>query len=224
MARAAPDKHGSTNSAISDASQNVFHLARPGFGIDCGEGRDTAKRTIGMLEPASGALVIAEVLIRESNDAGQAVEPVRLMARQPSGAATPLQAARREIERTGEFLERQTGSLHQLFHNTRAKAFADCIAKITVAGKGTSQGSLSTQLPDHGPDLIYHYVAYSSDNCRVPSNPICPGSIRALMVKGYFASRSPAMKNRKAIETKPFMVKKAAFTRLRSSCFTSECS
>ena len=36
--------------------------------------------------------------------------------------------------------------------------------------------------------------------------------------------RSPAMKNRNAIETRPFMVKKAAFTRLRSSCFTSECS
>jgi hypothetical protein len=36
--------------------------------------------------------------------------------------------------------------------------------------------------------------------------------------------RSPAMKNRNAMETKPFMVKKAAFTRLRSSCFTRECS
>src|ERR1039458_8624212 len=36
--------------------------------------------------------------------------------------------------------------------------------------------------------------------------------------------RSPAMKNRNAIETRPFMVKKAAFTRLRSSCFTNECS
>src|ERR1019366_1284301 len=36
--------------------------------------------------------------------------------------------------------------------------------------------------------------------------------------------RSPAMKNRNAIEIRPFMVKNAAFTRLRSSCFTNECS
>src|ERR1700678_226394 len=100
------------------------------------------------------------------------------MARQPSGAATPLQAARREIECTGEFLERQTGGPHQLFYNARTKALADCIAEITVAGKSTSQGPLSTQLPDHGTNLIYHYVAYSSDNCRIPSNPICAGSMR----------------------------------------------
>ncbi len=32
------------------------------------------------------------------------------------------------------------------------------------------------------------------------------------------------MKIRNPIEMKPFMVKKAAFTRLRSSCLTSECS
>ena len=37
-------------------------------------------------------------------------------------------------------------------------------------------------------------------------------------------SKSPVIKNRNAIETKPFMVKNAAFTRLRSSCLTSECS
>ena len=41
----------------------------------------------------------------------------------------------------------------------------------------------------------------------------------------YRASiRSAAMKNRNAMETRPFMVKKAAFTRLRSSCSTKECS
>ena len=225
MARAARDKPGSTNSAISDASQNVFHLASTGLGIDCSEGRNAAEGAIGMPQPASGTVAIAQVLIRDCNNARQAVEPVGLVARQPSTTAPALQAARREIECAGKFLERQTGRLHQLFYNAGTKALADGVAKIAVAGKSTSQSSFSTQLPDHGPDFIYHYVAYCSDNCRMPSNRIYVGfHSLALAMRNYLASRSPAMKKRNAIETRPFMVKKAAFTRLRSSCFTSECS
>src|SRR5271157_666817 len=88
---AAPDKRASTNSAVSNAAQDVLHLARSQFRVNGGYGSEAAQGPIGTLKPAHGALVIAQTFIGDGHDASQAVKPVGFITRKPSAAPAPLQ-------------------------------------------------------------------------------------------------------------------------------------
>ena len=78
------DKLGSTNSAVGDAAQDVFHLAGSQLSVDCSHGCETAEGTIGMLEPAHGTLVVAEIFISNRYNSSQSVKPVGFVTCQSS--------------------------------------------------------------------------------------------------------------------------------------------
>src|SRR5947207_15893967 len=102
-------KRDSTDSAIRDATQDVFHLACAQFGINGGHRGDAAEGTIRVLQPAQSANMVSEVLVGECYDAGQAIQAIRFVTRQPSAETAALKAARREVQRSSQFFERQTG-------------------------------------------------------------------------------------------------------------------
>src|SRR6266567_5542764 len=101
------DRRDSTNSAVGNATQNVFHLACAQFGINGGHRGDAAEGTIRVLQPAHGANMVAEVLVGQGYDAGQAIQTIGFVTRQPSATTAALKAARREIERSSKFFKRQ---------------------------------------------------------------------------------------------------------------------
>ena len=136
---AALGKFGSTNSAVGDAAQDVLHLTRSQFGVNCCHGGKATQGAVGALEPAHGTLMIAKVLISDSHDTGQSVKPVGFVTGQPSTATAALQASRREIKCAGEFSESQPRGSHQLPDDRRREAFADCLAHITIAGRGAAK-------------------------------------------------------------------------------------
>src|ERR1039457_2412198 len=125
---------GSTNSAVGDPAQDVLHLPRSQFGINCRDRSESAQRPVGTLEPAHSALMVTEVFISDGHTASQAVESVGFVKRKPSAATTPLQASRRKIECGSEFFEGQAGSPHQLLNNCRREPFPNRLTHIMVAG------------------------------------------------------------------------------------------
>src|ERR1039457_193214 len=156
------DRRGSTNSAVSDTTQDALHLARSQLSIDHCHGSESAKGTIRTLEPTFCALMVAEVFISNSDNPSQAVKPVGFVRREPSTAPSALQASRREVEGAGEFFQCQTGSSHQLFHHGRSKSFPDRIAHIVVTGENASERVLAAQFSYYGPKFVYHSVAYGN--------------------------------------------------------------
>jgi hypothetical protein len=95
-------------------------------------------------------------LLCQGDNARQPVKTIRLEASQSSAAPPALQAARGEIKRLGQFLERKAGSLHQLFNHGGREALADSFAKITLAGEGSSQDGSATQFLHHRTQFVYH--------------------------------------------------------------------
>jgi len=75
--RAGPDRSVSTHPAERDAAQDVFHLASAEFGIQRGDGRNTAQCAVRVIEPMDGAFMAAERLLRQGDDAGQPVQAIR---------------------------------------------------------------------------------------------------------------------------------------------------
>ena len=66
---------------------------------------------------------------------------------------------------------------------------------------------------------------HGSSCARGTADGGCPYIILFLIATGYFrSSKSPATKAKKRTEITPFMVKNAAFSLLRSSGATRECS
>src|ERR1039458_3989404 len=82
------DRCDSTNPAIGDATQDAFHLTRSQLSIDHRHGSEAAKGAIRTLEPTYCALVVAEVFIRNSDNASQSVKPVGFVRRKPSLIST----------------------------------------------------------------------------------------------------------------------------------------
>ena len=82
-----PINAASTNSAVGNAAENVLHLARAQFRVHSGDRREATQGSIGTLEPAHGALVIAQTFTGDGYDASQAVKPVGFVTCKPSSCA-----------------------------------------------------------------------------------------------------------------------------------------
>ena len=80
MPSAISGRRVSTDSAVSDPSQHVFHLARSEFRVDRVNRRNAAKRAVGALQPAGCGFPIAEALLRQGNDPRQPVQSIGLEA------------------------------------------------------------------------------------------------------------------------------------------------
>ena len=63
----------STDSAVGDPSQHVFHLARPQLRIHCADGSNSAQRAIGALQPARRTLAVAQTLLCQGYNPCQTV-------------------------------------------------------------------------------------------------------------------------------------------------------
>src|ERR1039458_8652629 len=137
------DKVGSTNSAVSDAAQEVLHLARSQLCVNGSDGREAAEGTVGMLEPAHGTLVATKIFISNRYNASQSVKPVGFITCQPSTATAALQASSRKVKCAGEFFQSQTGGSHQLLHDRRRKALPDRLTHVTIARKSATKDSLA---------------------------------------------------------------------------------
>src|SRR5271167_2338363 len=70
--------------------------------------------------------------------------------------ASPLQAARREVQRVRELLESQARCPHELFQHRVRKAGADRLSQIPIARQCASQGTLSAQLLYHRSKFVCH--------------------------------------------------------------------
>ena len=161
-----PDIPISTDSAVRNPAQYVLDLASAKLRVDGSNGGDSAERPVGSLKPAQGSLTIPEEVIGDGNNPSEPVEPIGLVARETSAAATTLQASRGKVQCAGELLEGQAGSTHQFLNDGRAKALADGFTQIAITGQVPSQGPLTAQFVDYGSELIYHSVAYDSDKWR----------------------------------------------------------
>ena len=76
-----PGKSISTNSAVSNATENVLHVSRPELRIDGLHRCDTAQGTIGTLEPPQSSLTISEKAIGDGYDPSEPIEPIGLVGR-----------------------------------------------------------------------------------------------------------------------------------------------
>ena len=101
-------------------------------------------------------VAVPETVLRQCHDAGQTVEPVGFEARQSATAPPALQAARREIQGLGQFLERKTGSLHQLFDYGGREAVTDGLAKIVLVVECASQNASAAEFLHHRAQFVYH--------------------------------------------------------------------
>src|ERR1035437_3164481 len=137
------DKVGSTNSAVSDAAQEVLHLARPQLCVNSSDGCEADEGAVGVVDPAHGPLVVTEIFISNRYNASQSVKPVGFITCQPSTATTALQASRRKVKCAGEFFQSQPRGSHQLLHDRRRKALPDRLAHITIARKSATKGLLA---------------------------------------------------------------------------------
>ena len=100
---AGPDRLASTDSAVRNAAQKVLHLASAEFRIESRDGGHTAEGMVGALQPSHRALVVAQVILRESHNAGQTVKAVRFVMRQFSASTPALQTSRRKVQGRSQF-------------------------------------------------------------------------------------------------------------------------
>ena len=119
-----------------------------------------------MLEPAAGAIGVAEEVVGDGDDACQAIEPIGFEARQLAIAPAALQAARGEIEGGGELFQGQSGGAHEFFDNSGRESVADGLAHFVIAGEGAAEGLLAAKFGDDCLKFVYHIVAYYSDKWR----------------------------------------------------------
>src|ERR1700690_667615 len=138
------DKVGSTNSAVGNAAQDALHLPRSQFCVNCSNGCKATEGTVGMLEPAEGALVVAKILISNRYNTSQSVKSVGFITCQPSTPTTALQASRRKVKCAGEFFQSQARGSHQFLHHRRREALPDRLAHIPIARKSTTKGLLAS--------------------------------------------------------------------------------
>src|ERR1035438_3367820 len=162
------DRPGSTHSAVSNPAQNILYRARARFRVNQFEGALAAQRAVWPAEPTGGRLVVAYVVLGQRNNPRQPVEAVGLEARQASPLAPPLQAAWREIQTAGQFLQGQAAGVHNLRHNLRAKAFPDRGFEVALGVQGAAKSLLPPQFRNHGTQFVYHYVVYYSAIWRKP--------------------------------------------------------
>lgn len=93
---------------MGDAAKDVLDLARARFRVNGGNGSNSAQRPIGSFQPTGRALLAAQALARQRDDAREPIKPVRLKPRQPPRAPPALQAARRKIQGIRQLFERQS--------------------------------------------------------------------------------------------------------------------
>src|SRR5437588_11907045 len=96
---AARGKRDSTDSAIRDATQVVFHLACAQFGINGGHRSDAAEGAIRVLQPAQSANMVSEVLVCVCSDASKANRAIGLVTRKSCAVTAALEATTREDQR-----------------------------------------------------------------------------------------------------------------------------
>src|SRR5579862_4385219 len=86
------DRCGSTDSAVSDASENVFNLACARLRVDRFHRCDPSECAIRPLEPSPRTFGIAEMIAGDRDQASKSVKPVRFVARQFAAPSAALQA------------------------------------------------------------------------------------------------------------------------------------
>ena len=89
---------------MSDAAQQIFHLAGAQFGIEGGHGCYASQSPVGTLEPSAGSLTVSQAFARQGEQAGHAIESIGFELGQPAAPAT-LQTAYREVKSSSQFFE-----------------------------------------------------------------------------------------------------------------------
>ena len=126
------------------------------FGANGRDGSGSAERAIRPLEPARNQLGVSQALLCQRQNAGEAIEPIRLVTGEATCTSPALQTAWREVEAVSQFFQRQSRRAHQLRHDPRTEAFADSFIQIMVIGEGPAHRSRSTQLFKYGSQLVDH--------------------------------------------------------------------
>ena len=150
------DRRASTHAAVGDASENVLHGPGSEFGIDHLERRAASESAIRPPEPASCGIIVAEVMLRQGNDACEPVEAVRFVPGQSALVPPPLEAPRREIEAGRELFQCEAGGMHHLFDDGLRKALPNRVLEIRFRSERSAENRLATQFFNHSVEFGYH--------------------------------------------------------------------